>query len=310
MKRTVWDGELGRIQTEIELIGQPAPELDETNRLLAEIGARLSESRKLAEDLRASVGALRSLDAQLTEQRKLSNQLQRDIVQSESTISAITGRIKEQEALINQAEDINSGIKQLEAAQARFAVLEASRQEHETLRQEQNDLTRFVEIERTRVESEVEQLNRRIAGEFAPLSEAEPTLLDELGTVRKELTVLAEVEKSLAEIKGRIQSLATGIGEAQSLAARYQAEGEQLNEKLHLLKNTIQNTAVCPLCLSPLSEDGCQRLADNYEVENYREAGAISRQPNQIAEFGGTKDWAGGRSWSPGTILLKGVEPA
>ncbi len=261
------DGELGRIQTEIELIGKPAPELDETNRLLAEIGARLSESRKLAEDLRATVGALRSLDAQLTEHRKLSNQLQRDIVQAESTISAITGRIKEHEALINQSEDINSGIKQLEAAQARFAVLEASRQEYETLRQEQNDLTRFIEIERTRVESDVEQLNRRIAGEFAPLSEAEPTLLDELGTIRKELTVLAEVEKSLAEITGRIQSLATGIGEAQTLAARYQAEGEQLNEKLHLLKNTIQNTVVCPLCLSPLSEDGCQRLADNYEAE-------------------------------------------
>ena len=260
-------GELSRMQSEIELIGQPAIELEETNRRLSEIEAQLFKSRKLAEDLRAGVGALRSLDTQLNEQHKLSDQVQRDIVQVESSISAVKGRIKEQQALIDQSEVIKSGYERLEASQGRFTVLEASRQKYEALRQEQNNLARSIDIERTRVESEIEQIRRRIEGEYVPLTEAEPNLLAELGNIQKELATLAGDEKSRAEMRDRIQSLATGIGEVQSLAARYQAEGEQLNEKLHLLKSTNQNTVVCPICLSPLSEDGCQRLAENYEAE-------------------------------------------
>ena len=64
-----------------------------------------------------------------------------------------------------------------------------------------------------------------------------------------------------------MQRLATAIGEAQSLADRYKLEGEQLRDKLRFLSNSDPSSVVCPLCLSSLSEDGCQRLSQNYEVE-------------------------------------------
>ena len=225
-------GELSRMQSEIELIGQPAIELEETNRRLSEIGAQLFKSRKLAEDLRARVGALRSLDTQLNEQHKLIDQVQRDIVQVESSISAVKGRIKEQQALIDQSEVIKSGYERLEASQGRFTVLEASRQKYEALRQEQNNLARSIDIERTRVESEIEQIRRRIEGEYVPLTEAEPNLLAGLGNIQKELATLAGNEKSLAEMRDRIQSLATGIGEAQSPDRPLSSGGKAVKRKV------------------------------------------------------------------------------
>ena len=78
---------------------------------------------------------------------------------------------------------------------------------------------------------------------------------------------MAPKEDELASLRGRLQELAEAIGEAQSTAARYQSEGEQLNEKLHLLQTANPDSAVCPLCLTPLNEDGCQALSDTYQRE-------------------------------------------
>ena len=90
----------------------------------------------------------------------------------------------------------------------------------------------------------------------------------------------------LASLRGRLQELAEAIGEAQSIAARYQSEGEQLNEKLHLLQGANPDAKVCPLCLTPLNEDGCQALSDNYqrEIQEKRSLYRTNRDHLQLLE--------------------------
>ena len=153
------------------------------------------------------------------------------------------------------------------AAQDLFARMESTRQEFGILSREQGELSRAIEVERTRLETEARQLRRRADEDLSPLAASEATLGASLQESHQRLKEMESAESELAELRSRIQALATGVGEAQSLAARYQAEGEQIKEKLGLLNSADPNSVVCPLCLSPLSEDGCSRLAQNYEVE-------------------------------------------
>ena len=135
------------------------------------------------------------------------------------------------------------------------------------MQQERGELVRAIEVERTRLETELRQLLRSINEDLAPLAQSEPALAESLAESRRKLAGLSEEAADLSQIRLNAQALATEVGEAQTLASRYQAEGEQIKEKLGILSQADPHSVVCPLCLSPLSEDGCQRLAQNYEAE-------------------------------------------
>ena len=210
---------------------------------------------------------LRALTAALAEKRTRRAELGGEIARLESYIETAAARIKEHEAVIARGGEIEAGAARLAAAQQRFAQLEAARQSFDALRQEQNELTRTLEVERTRLETEVSQLRRRINEELAPLSGSEAALEESIKESRSKLAGLSGLAANLAEKRQKLQLLATGIGEAQSLASRYQSEGEQIKEKLRFLGQADPHGVDCPLCLSPLSEDGCLRLAQSYESE-------------------------------------------
>ena len=260
-------GSLAHMEAEIETIGEPGKELEATNRRLHDIGSRLDQGRQAAEELRARIAVFQALESELKERQTQYLQVQQDIAQVESNIRTIESRIREHEDLIAQGDEIRAGVGQLESARRRFAELEGSRRDYESLRQELNEQTRVIDIERTHLESEIRQLRERVNEELLPAAAAEPGLAAGLEETQDQLAGKAAVEQALAEIRERIGVLATGIGEAKALAARYQSEGEQLKEKLNLLRNAVPEGAICPLCLSPLGEDECHRLSETYDRE-------------------------------------------
>ena len=260
-------GRLHQMQTDLEAIGDPTEELRRVNAGIVEIEARLTAVRTEAEELRARAAALRQLETEISELRDRYGRATQEIGQIESSIGAIEARIEEHQVLIAREEEIEAGAQRLETARQKFGELEASRQQHETLKQRQGELERAIEIERIRLETEAGQLHRRIRDELAPLAESEPVVAVALADVRGKLEKSAENSTGLSEMREGLQQLAAAIGEAQTLATRYETEGKQLNEKLNLLGNSDPDSVVCPLCLSPLSEDGCSRLAQAYEVE-------------------------------------------
>ena len=260
-------GRVRQLQSDKQALGEPGEELAASVRQVQEVSTRLAEARKEAAESQAKVVELQALHTALDEKKTRLAEAGEEIARLEGYVTAAATRIKELEAVTARAGDIETGAATLAAAQERFARLEGSRQLHDTLKQEQNELARAVEIERTRLETERSQLRRRIGGELAPLAESEPALEQSLEQTRLKLAGISDTAANLAEKRRAAQRLATGIGEAQTLASRYQSEGEQIKEKLRFLGQTDLHTALCPLCQSPLSEDGHRRLAQSYQAE-------------------------------------------
>ena len=268
--RSAADRLLGRVQqmrADLEAIGDPAAELAAVNRQLAELEASLEPLRRDAQDLRSSLSLLRQQESDLGERRNRRKQTAEEAERIRSEIAAVELRVRDHEALIARAPEIEAGALELAAGQNLFASMEATRQEYESLSREQGELNRVIEVEKARLETEARQLRRRAEENLSPLAASEFALDALLNESRQRLEEATSAESGLAELRNRIQGLATGVGEAQSVAARYQSEGEQIKEKLGLLSSADPNSVVCPLCLSPLSEDGCSRLARNYEKE-------------------------------------------
>ncbi|MCI0829972.1 MAG: hypothetical protein J4N67_07515, partial [Chloroflexi bacterium] len=71
----------------------------------------------------------------------------------------------------------------------------------------------------------------------------------------------------LAAERERLNGLAVQTGQLQSSLERSGTEGKELAAKKALLDGANGQEAVCPLCQTPLSEDGCQRLAETFEAD-------------------------------------------
>ncbi len=269
-KRSETDRLTGRalqIQSEKEALGDPGEELRATSRQLEEISGRLERGRREADELRAKVTELRALRVALAERRTRQAGLDAEITRLNAYVESVEARIEEHEAVIARTVDIEAGSAKLAAVLERFSQLESARQAYDVLRQEHNKLVRGIELERARLEAEVRQLERRITEDLVPLAGSETALAKALEENRASLADLSDVAASLSEMRQSVQILATSIGEAQTLATRYQSEGEQISEKLRFLGQADPNGVVCPLCQSPLSEDGCRRLAQSYEAD-------------------------------------------
>ena len=260
-------GGLSRIQSEIEDIGDPSSDLESVNSSLAKTEAALEQSRALAEDLRTKEANLQAVAREIQARKAQESLIRKDLAELESRRLEIQQRILEHQTLASRADEIRTGVVRLESAQGQFAGLEKSRQENDALRQQVNDLDRNIEIERTRLESEVAQLRRRVSEELAPVAKQEPVLVRQLKETQDALNECFEAETPLTEMREQLNALIKGIGEAQSMEVQYRAEGDQINEKRRILNQSPSDSAVCPLCLSPLSEDGCQRLSELYAHE-------------------------------------------
>ncbi len=260
-------GRVRQIQSEKESLGNPDSELVSANLQVEGIADQLARSRKEAGDLKVKVAELNSLQAALTERKTRKAELASEIDRLQAYVESAQVRVKEHEAIIARAGDIEVGSERLVGAQQEFAHLEGARLCHDNLKEEEHELGRAIDVERTNLEADARQLRVRITRDLAPLAESETALEQFLENARDKLKVLSGQENDLLEARKKVQLVATGIGEAQTLAARYESDAEQIKEKLRLLEVVDPRGVVCPLCMSPLSEDGCLRLAQNYEAE-------------------------------------------
>lgn len=280
-------GSLAQVQRELADLGDPSQELAEVAQELAGLQERLTEGREQAEELRQQVNRLESQAAALTERQRLLAQAEGDIEQLTASIRAAEGRLQEYRRLAAQAADIAAGMEQLEQARQQFAALETARQQAGELQREQNELQQAIGIQQARMEADLAQRRRRIDRELTPKAAAGPELAAELAKSREKLEGLAAGEREIAAGRRRQQALADSIGEARATAERYQGEGKQLGEKLHLLENSDPAAAFCPLCQTPLQADGCQRLAAAYQQEIAEKRNLYRENSRQLKELEG-----------------------
>ncbi len=274
-------GALAQLRHQLQDIGDPSQELAEVEQHLEALNRQLAEGSQQVDALRGRVTELRRQREELAELNRQTQSLRHDITQLESGIGTVQGRIKEYRDLIKETAAIQQGVARLAEARGSFEALEQARSRFDALNQEKGTLEQAISTKRVRLEAQVEHLEK-VTAELASKAQAEADLAVRLEEARREL---GHVEAEGGEIAARRlhhQALATSIGEAQTTAERYKLEGQELRAKLDLLNRTddAPGEAVCPLCQTPLSADGCQRLAQTYQVD-IKEKRALYRQ-NQV----------------------------
>lgn len=260
-------GILQQMQREVEEIGQPSQELAGVAEYLDKVEKQLATQHREADGLRSRVAELERQRNELLDLQKRAQGLRLEIAHLESRIATSQVRIKEYQELVRQTASIEKGMEQLGQARHRFEALEEARTRFDALNQERNHLINAIAAQRARLETQMEQLERRAKAELTPKAQAEAGLVAQKSEIQKLMEGLAKEEREIAEQRQRQQILATRIGEAQTTAERYNTEGQEIRKKLELLNHSDQAEAVCPLCQTPLSSDGCQRLAAAYQAE-------------------------------------------
>ena len=261
------EGSLGQMRSQVEQIGDLSEALTAVEETLSRVGQQLEEQRLETNTLRSKVTELERLRQRLQESELQLQTLKQEITQLESAAELARGRVIQYQELLREADSIKEGAAKLEQARQRFETLEGVRQTHGKLNQERIELVRAVDNSRNRLEAQAEQLRQRVEVELPPKAGMESDLVGQHAETRRRLESLEQEELAIATQQENHRTLSTRIGESKSVSERYKVEGQELRAKLELLQRSDNREAVCPLCQTPLGEDGCGRLAETYDAE-------------------------------------------
>ena len=261
------EGAMGQLHAQIEQAGDPSIELEELNGRLGTLSIQLEEQRSETAGLRHKVTELQGQSRQLTDAVAQIRTYRQEIGQIGSTLEMGQTRIQQFNTLMGDADSIRKGAQHLEESRQRFEALEVARQSYDGLSQSKAQLERTIDTGRSRLETQAEQLRLKVEVELPAKAGGEKDLMEQQESTRLRLDTLDTEERDLTLHRENHQTLSTRIGEAQSVAERYKVEGQELASKLDLLRRTDRREAVCPLCQTPLGEDGCDRMAETYEAD-------------------------------------------
>ena len=258
---------LEQAKRQAEEIGDPAAELAGVDQYLDDLEARLAQSRAAEETLRGQVAEAARQRKGLAELRGQIDSSRQELVHLEAQVSSGEQRVQQFRNVKAQADEITEGVRRLREAEHSFEVLEQARARADELTRAVAEVSQSVARQRAQLEARLDQLTHRIGAELTPKANAGPDLAAALGEVHRQLEALTGEDEAFAKERDRQQVLAGQIGEAQSLSERHRTEGLEIRSKLDFLEQTPGDQAVCPLCQTPLGQDGCGRLAESYRGE-------------------------------------------
>ena len=261
------EGALGEMGRQIDEIGAAPGELAAAVKGLAQLNQRWEQQRREAADAAAKVGELERQLGMLEEVGRQTQDLRQEIGQLELASQTNQARILEFQLLIRQRAETRQGADLLKETRRRFEELEEASRNSRELNEAMAPLARAIDNGRTRLEAQAEQLRVKLEIELPAKAGGEPELLNQMERSRNKLDALSTEDQAIALQREEHQILSTRVGEAHSVSERYKAEGQELAAKLALLRDTGNAGAVCPLCRTPLGEDGCGRLADTYQAD-------------------------------------------
>ena len=193
--------------------------------------------------------------------------LAKEMAQFESAHQTAQQQVAGFEKLVGQASAIRQGAAQLATARSAFARLEEAGRNFDDLERQRAATSGAVDVKRTLLESQVQQLNNEIETRISPKAQAVEQLETALRQLRDEGPGFEEQQRTLAAERERLNGLAAQTGQLQGALERSAGEGKELAAKKELLDGANGQEAVCPLCQTPLSEDGCQRLVETFESD-------------------------------------------
>ncbi len=262
-----------RLRRELEQLVEPTAELAELETGLVTLNKDLAEQQARSTVLRDQVGDLRRQQAGQEESVQRVAALAKELEQFESAHRTAQAQVASYEKLVETAPAIREGAAQLATARAAFSRLEEAGRNFEELERQRAAASASVDVKRTLLESQLQQLATEIETRITPKAQGLEQLQKSQEQLQAEGPGLEERERSLAADRERLNGIAVQTGQLQSALERSVSEGKDLAAKKELLDGANGQEAVCPLCQTPLSEDGCQRLAETFtaDIEAKRE---------------------------------------
>ena len=263
----VVESNVDRLRRELEQMVEPSHELVELETVLVTLNRDLADHQGVATVMRDQVVELRRRQEGQEELARRLVALSQEMEQFKLAKQAAQQQIMSYEKLLESATAIRQGATRLESARTTFSRLESAGHKFEDLERQRAIVSAAVDVKRTVLESQVKQLATEIDTRIAPKSQE----LEKLQVSQRELqalgTELEERQKSLSAERERLNGMAVLAGQLQRDLERSATEGRDLAAKKELLDGANGVDAVCPLCQTPLSEDGCQRLSETFEAD-------------------------------------------
>ena len=267
------EGNVDRLRRELDQLVAPTAELKTVETTLFNANKDLEEQKVKTSALRDQVTELRRQQAGLEESSGRMVMLAKEAEQFESAHKVSQQQVAAFEKLISQASTIREGSAQLTAARAAFARLEEAGQTFDELERLRVSTAARIDLKRTQLEGQIQQISTDIESRLNPkIQELEQIQTNQI-LLQEQGPEFDERATVLARERENLQGISIQIGQLQSALERSVSEGKDLAAKKELLEGANGQDPICPLCRTPLREDGCVRLVETFEtdIESKRE---------------------------------------
>ena len=267
------EGNVDRLRRELDQLVAPTAELKTVETTLFNANKDLEEQKVKTSALRDQVTELRRQQASLEKSSERMVVLAKEAEQFESAHKVSQQQVVAFEKLISQASTIREGSAQLTAARNAFARLEEAGQTFDELERLRVSTSARIDLKRTQLESQIQQISTDIESRLNPkIQELEQIQTNQI-LLQEQGPEFDERATVLARERENLQGISIQIGQLQSALERSVSEGKDLAAKKELLEGANGQDPICPLCRTPLREDGCVRLVETFEtdIESKRE---------------------------------------
>ncbi len=267
------EGNVDRLRRELDQLVAPTAELKTVETTLFNANKDLEEQKVKTSALRDQVTELRRQQAGLEESSGRMVMLAKEAEQFESAHKVSQQQVVAFEKLISQASTIREGSAQLTAARNAFARLEEAGQTFDELERLRVSTAARIDLKRTQLEGQIQQISTDIESRLNPkIQELEQIQTNQI-LLQEQGPEFDERATVLARERENLQGISIQIGQLQSALERSVSEGKDLAAKKEILEGANGQDPICPLCRTPLREDGCVRLVETFEtdIESKRE---------------------------------------
>lgn len=262
-----------------ELARKPGLEaqLKEATKTHEEAQVALAAAELRLKEVEHAPGDLRSAHDTKSERERRLREHQRDLEATGEQIARYKQQIDDYQMVLAAQEDIESGYAALQNAREADQSFSDMLRQLKTLDAQHYELRSQLDAARTRLQSEAESTQRRIA-ELEEVIQTDFTAA--LESVQAEVQGLQDREAERDVFKEEENRLREQRAEMETLRKTLEAEGKAVRERTDRLKQT--DDATCPLCGQPLDQHHREQLVAQLEGEIEEKRQAYKRAQESI----------------------------
>ena len=262
-------------------------ELSDAERGLAQSDAAVASLEERARLLRERVADLERRRAEQANQDAQARRARERQRGEEQEAARLEKRIAGWSAAVARADEIERGFGALRESRERAAALGEAARQALALQTELAPLERAAAEARARLESEIAAQWRRLESELTPRAESLPSIQaqeNELTAREQAAASRRDEAERTGERGGALAAQAQGLRQDNE---RLKEEGERTRSKLAPLGHDHPDGSVCPVCASPLEEDGVARIRAGYERDIAEQIARYKAQEREAVRLEG-----------------------